>query len=68
MKEIIDNLIKVSIGFVFGSILLMFIGEMNVWVISLIQMIFFTSLYSVLDILLNKIKKKMRKKKHDTYN
>lgn len=53
-----QNLFKVSFGYVFGTGLLILIQTWNPWIISLIQMAFFTGLYTLLDILTNKRKKK----------
>ena len=52
-----DNIIKVGIGFVFGSILLFFIQDLHFIIISLIQMFFFTVLYSSIDRIIKKVRK-----------
>jgi hypothetical protein len=59
MKIITWNLIKVFIGFIFGTVLLYFIVDLPILVVSLIQMIFFTILYSFLD----RMKKKIENRK-----
>lgn len=55
MKIIYQNIVKVIIGFIFGSILLYFIKDLHFLLISLIQMIFFTTLYTIIDKIIQQI-------------
>ena len=51
------NTIKVSIGFLLGTILLYLVIGLAPWLISLIQTVFFIILYTILDKIIEKIKK-----------
>lgn len=53
---IVYNFAKVLIGFFIGTFFLYFIQDLPVVIISLLQMVFFTLLYSLLDYIYKGIK------------
>lgn len=53
-----DNITKIGIGFILNMILLCFIMEFHFIIVSIIQMVFFTLLYTVIDKITNHNKRK----------
>lgn len=55
-----ENLLKVGLGFIFGTVLMYYIQSYHFFVISLINMIFFTCFYTIIDKILKKLKNERR--------